>query len=149
MDKLLKFAGTSIPGIFMGYHMVSRGRWSKDYILPHLSDFKGGTNAHVHLCRASEIVIDPNQPFIFPLRDAKDKQERELDLPPRENIPISEELLTEETNMIQEPPLLGNVTPVPDLSAPGTPENLFDDAPDTGDEADPEVIPGPQAPVAD
>eukprot|EP00972_Heterocapsa_arctica_P063385 9352785-Heterocapsa_arctica.AAC.1 len=37
--------------------------------------------------------------------------------------------------MIEEPPLLGNVTPVPDLSAPGTPE--------------PEAIPGRQAPVAD
>eukprot|EP00972_Heterocapsa_arctica_P005879 867469-Heterocapsa_arctica.AAC.1 len=119
MDKLPKFAGTSIP------------------------------DAHVHVCRASEIVIDINQPFIFPLRAAKDKQERELALPPLENVPISEELLTEGTDEIEELPLLGNVTPVPEYGAPGTPENLFDDAFDTGDEAEPEAIPGPQGPVAD
>eukprot|EP00972_Heterocapsa_arctica_P081223 11970984-Heterocapsa_arctica.AAC.1 len=129
----------------MGYHMVSGGRWSNDYPVAPLSDFKGGPNAHVHLCRASEIVIDPNQPFIFPLRDAKDKQERELDLLPRENIPISEELLTE-NNMIPERPLLGNVTPITDLSAPGTPDALFDDALDSDDEAGPEAVPVPQAP---
>eukprot|EP00972_Heterocapsa_arctica_P092621 13657838-Heterocapsa_arctica.AAC.1 len=149
MDKLPDFAGTSIPGIFMGYHMVSGGRWSKDYLMAPLSDFRGGPDAHVRLCRANEIVIDPNQPFIFPLRAAKDKRERELDLLPRENIPISEGPLTEGTNEIEEPPPLGNVTPVPAPSAPGTPENLFDDTHDTCDEAEPEAIPGPHASVAD
>eukprot|EP00972_Heterocapsa_arctica_P091554 13505126-Heterocapsa_arctica.AAC.1 len=67
MDKLPKFARTSIPSIFMGYHMLSGGRWSKDYMASTLSDFKGGPTDHVHLCRVNEIVIDAIQPFIFPL----------------------------------------------------------------------------------
>eukprot|EP00972_Heterocapsa_arctica_P103939 15318257-Heterocapsa_arctica.AAC.1 len=84
-------------------------------------DFKGGPTDVVRVCRVNEIVIDTTQLFIFPLRAAKDKQVRELDLPPRENIPICEGLITEETNVV-EPPLLENVTPIPATgSSPGTP----------------------------
>eukprot|EP00972_Heterocapsa_arctica_P090534 13358065-Heterocapsa_arctica.AAC.1 len=66
MEKLPKFAGTSIPGIFLGYHMLSGERWSKDYLVAPLSDFKGGPTDHVRLCRVNEIVIGAIQPFIFP-----------------------------------------------------------------------------------
>eukprot|EP00972_Heterocapsa_arctica_P107316 15808279-Heterocapsa_arctica.AAC.1 len=69
-----------------------------------------------------------------------------MDLPPRGNIPIIEELLVAGAAINDLPTiaplgedLLGDVTPVPELGAPGAPDALFDELQDSDDEAVPVI----------
>ena len=45
LNKFPKFEKRSLPGIFLGYHLMSGERWYGDYLVAPLSDFKeGGPN---------------------------------------------------------------------------------------------------------
>ena len=57
----MKFGATMRPGIFMGYHFHSGGKWSRDYLVidsDAYSTHPGRRNAHVH--RVREIAQQGN-----------------------------------------------------------------------------------------
>ena len=67
-DEINKFGDRTRPGIFMGYHLHSGGKWSGDYLVvdaivyaEHSEDFA----AHVH--RVKEIVV--GDAIDFPVKD--------------------------------------------------------------------------------
>ena len=73
LDKLPKFGKTTMPGIFLGYHVPSGGRWGGDYIVAPLHDFsKENKSNTVRVFRIKEVYQDTNQGIPFPLRKLKD-----------------------------------------------------------------------------
>ena len=57
-----KFGKRSLPGIFLGYHLVSGERFYGDYLGDYLVapfiDFKEPPAGGVRICRIAEIIID-------------------------------------------------------------------------------------------
>ena len=53
-----KFEKCSLPGIFLGYHLVSGGRFYGDYLVAPFVDFKEPPTGGVRICRVAEIIID-------------------------------------------------------------------------------------------
>ena len=66
-----------IPGLFIGCHLHSGGRWSGDCRVTPLTDWdaaKTGGKAKVGVFRVKDIYFDQKEPnsFKFPLREALD-----------------------------------------------------------------------------
>ena len=73
LQKLPVFAARTVPGIFLGYSLLSGGRWHGEYLVALLSDYEDGGNASsVRVHRVREIHFDPSD-VVFPLRAARGK----------------------------------------------------------------------------
>ena len=65
-----KFAPKSVPGIFLGYHVLPGGRWRGDYWVATLSSFRckdGDQSAKVQIQRVKEVYLSVKDGYIFPL----------------------------------------------------------------------------------
>ena len=78
LNKFLKFAKRSLHGIFLGYYLMCGERWYGDYLVAPLIDFKKPPAGGVRICRISELIDPKRDSFTFPLRDAKEQQERTI-----------------------------------------------------------------------
>ena len=81
--KDAKFEPKSIPGLFLGYHLHSGGRWKGEFLVCPLSDFaKGGraedANERYTPQRVREVYRDLKEPIVFSLKAAYDRERREL-----------------------------------------------------------------------
>ena len=57
-DAPQKFAPKTVPGVFLGYHLLPGGKWSGDYIAAELADFKNGLlPKNVSIQRIKEIRL--------------------------------------------------------------------------------------------
>ena len=74
-----KFEKRSLPGIFLGYHLMSGERFYGDYLVAPLQDFRSPPTGGVRVCRVAEIIVDKAEKYRFPLREYKDKAERSLE----------------------------------------------------------------------
>ena len=80
LNRFLKFEKRSMPGILLGYYLMSGERWYGDFLVAPLHDFQSPPPGGVRVCRISEVIIDKVSPFRFPLRESKDRDERSLDV---------------------------------------------------------------------
>ena len=74
--RLYKFDQISVPGIFLGYHVLPGGRWKGDYLVFWTEDFKrlintGGDEPRtIPIYRARDLKqAYPGRPAFFPLAD--------------------------------------------------------------------------------
>ena len=68
-----------MPGVFLGYYLLSGERWYGDFLVAPLHDFKCPPQWGVRVCRISEVIFDKASPFRFPIRETKERNERSLD----------------------------------------------------------------------
>eukprot|EP00972_Heterocapsa_arctica_P030091 4434338-Heterocapsa_arctica.AAC.1 len=66
-----------MPGVMLGYHVSSGGKWHGDYLVSPLQDFMsenaGGT---LRVFRVKEVVVNSIHPVQFPMSPVKDNLER-------------------------------------------------------------------------
>ena len=74
---LPKFDTATRPGLMLGYHVHPGGRWSKDYLIADLDDFRGklGDTRKVRVFRVPDVIFDPENEdnLKFPLKAAFDE----------------------------------------------------------------------------
>ena len=58
LSNFSKFEKRSLPGIFLGYHLMSGERWYGDYLVAHLIDFKEPPTGGVRICRVAELITE-------------------------------------------------------------------------------------------
>ena len=120
-EALPKFAKRTMPGILLGYHLLSGARWRGDYIVAPLEDFKdSSTSTSIRTFRISTIIVPKGAPT-FPLKKAKDARERTITAPPAGNDAAT-------TEMGGEPD--ADVTDNPANTDDQTQINIADDDPD-------------------
>ena len=68
-DRLPEFAPRAIPGLFLGYFLQPGGRWTGDYLVADLDDFRKGRKVHVQ--RIKEVFEEEGE-VVFPLRKERD-----------------------------------------------------------------------------
>ena len=87
LKKMPMMVPRGIPGLMLGYHMLTGGRWSGDYLVSPLSDWEekgqdvSDQRRKIRIFRVKEIVFDPDpEKITFPLREAMDKKTRGIDV---------------------------------------------------------------------
>ena len=83
LSMFTKFEKRSLPGIFLGYHLMSGERFYGDYSVAPLIGFQepptGAVTGGVRICRIAAIITDKAEDYKFPLRESKDRSERSLE----------------------------------------------------------------------
>ena len=59
-----KFEKSSLPGIFLGYNLMSGARFYGDCLVAPFVDFKEPPTGGVRICRIAEIIIDKAEDYI-------------------------------------------------------------------------------------
>ena len=77
-----KFAPTSVPGLFVGYNLQPGGRFKGDYLVISLADAKRllekPKSARIFVQRVKEIYINPDEGYVFPMKEDYDRKRRSL-----------------------------------------------------------------------
>ena len=71
-----KFSARAVPGLFLGWHMASGGRFKGYYLTITLEDLKLKTfsrNPVLYIQRVKEVFFDKSEAPFFPLKDLFDK----------------------------------------------------------------------------
>ena len=66
-----KFSTKSVPGLFLGYHMLPGGLWKGDYYVALLSDLRRGKSVP-RIQRVKSIYHDETEGWIFPMKQLHD-----------------------------------------------------------------------------
>jgi hypothetical protein len=77
LKQLPKFGRHAVPGIFLGYHLISGGRWRGDFIVAAKSDFdkaaSGDGTLRFRVHRVKEVWRDKHEDPVFPLKEFRKK----------------------------------------------------------------------------
>ena len=87
LKKLPKMQSRGVPGLFLGYALLTGGRWSGDYLVSPLSDWGAselGSRKKIRVFRVKEIFFDATpEKITFPMREVMDKVTRSILVPPK------------------------------------------------------------------
>ena len=96
LNMFRKFEKRSLPGIFLGYHLMNGERFYGNYLVAPLIDFRDPPTGGVRIRRIAEVITDKAEDCKFLLRESKNKSERSLestaDNKTEDNTPILKEL---------------------------------------------------------
>eukprot|EP00972_Heterocapsa_arctica_P108680 16002453-Heterocapsa_arctica.AAC.1 len=68
-----KFASRTTLCVFVGYHWAPGQRWTGDYLVSPLDDHTTQGRTHPRVIRVKGgLVINPDRPWFFPVRAARD-----------------------------------------------------------------------------
>ena len=77
LDRMPEFAPRAVEGIFLGYVLIPGERWKGDYLVADLADFRAGKKS-IHVQQVREVIeVDSIE---FPLFEAKQKADREINI---------------------------------------------------------------------
>ena len=76
-QMLQKFAPTSVPGIFLGYHLQPGGKWKGDYFVIPLTELQSSEDTAPKAQRVKEVYLATGA-IQFPMKQAYDAKTRSV-----------------------------------------------------------------------